>query len=113
MHPRFYPGKVLASPSSGPIVLAGELATHSNPAEAFASYERIVRPFVEANQALASSGGSMLLPRSQEELDHRNQALAAAASSADSGDHAAKNRQVHNSLKLPDYDHLLRRGSGV
>ena len=106
--PSFLSGQGTSLALVGAYVLAGELATHSDPAEAFASYERIVRPFVEANQALASSGGSMLLPRSQEELDLRNQALAAAASSADSGDHAAQNRQVHNSLKLPDYDHLLR-----
>jgi hypothetical protein len=57
--------------------LAGELATHANPAGAFASYEQIVAPFVEENQALASSGGSVLLPRSQEELDRRNASFTA------------------------------------
>ncbi|WP_158821380.1 FAD-dependent monooxygenase [Granulicella sp. S156] len=107
--PSFLSGQGTSLALVGAYVLAGELATHSNPAEAFAAYERIVRPFVEANQALASSGGSMLLPRSQEELDRRNQALAAAASSADNGDHAAKNRHVHNSLKLPNYDHVFKR----
>ena len=80
----------------------------SEQVKAFASYERIVRPFVEANQALASSGGSILLPRSQEELDRRNRALAAGEFSADSSEYAAKRKQLHNSLKLPDYDHLLR-----
>jgi 2-polyprenyl-6-methoxyphenol hydroxylase-like FAD-dependent oxidoreductase len=106
--PSFLSGQGTSLALVGAYVLAGELATHRDPAEAFASYERIVRPFVEANQALASSGGSMLLPRSQEELDHRNQALAAAASSADSGEYVDKRRDVHNSLKLPDYDHVLR-----
>jgi hypothetical protein len=71
-------------------ISASKLATHSNPADALASYERIVRLFVEANQALASSGGSTLPPRSQEELDRRNQALAAGEFSADSGGYAAK-----------------------
>ncbi len=106
--PSFLSGQGTSLALVGAYVLAGELATHSHPAEAFASYERICRPFVEANQALASSGGLLLLPRSQEELDRRNQALAAAASSADSGEYADKRKQVHNSLKLPNYDHLLK-----
>jgi 2-polyprenyl-6-methoxyphenol hydroxylase-like FAD-dependent oxidoreductase len=106
--PSFLSGQGTSLALVGAYVLAGELASHSNPVEAFASYERIVRPFVEANQALASSGGSILLPRSQEELDRRNQALGAAASSADSGEYANKRTQVHSSLKLPDYDHVLK-----
>jgi 2-polyprenyl-6-methoxyphenol hydroxylase-like FAD-dependent oxidoreductase len=108
--PSFLSGQGTSLALVGAYVLAGELANHSNQAEAFASYERIVRPFVEANQALASPGGSILLPRSQEELDRRNRALAAGEFSADSGEYAAKRRQVHNSLKFPDYDHLLRGG---
>jgi 2-polyprenyl-6-methoxyphenol hydroxylase-like FAD-dependent oxidoreductase len=108
--PSFLSGQGTSLALVGAYVLAGELATHSKPAEAFASYERIVRPFVEANQALASSGGSLLLPRSQEELDRRNRALAGAEFSTDSGEYAAKRRQVHNSLELPDYDHRPRRG---
>jgi 2-polyprenyl-6-methoxyphenol hydroxylase-like FAD-dependent oxidoreductase len=103
--PRFYPDKVPASRRLGAYVLAGKLATHADPAEAFASYERICRPFVEANQTLASSGASVL-PRSQEELERRNRALAAGQFSSDLGDRAAKQRQVHSSLKLPNYDHV-------
>ena len=106
--PSFLSGQGTSLALVGAYVLAGELAIHPDPTTAFASYEQIVRPFVEANQALASSGGSMLLPRSQEELDRRNQALAAAVSSADNGEYADKRRQIHNSLKLPDYRHLLR-----
>jgi 2-polyprenyl-6-methoxyphenol hydroxylase-like FAD-dependent oxidoreductase len=111
--PSFLSGQGTSLALVGAYVLAGEPATHSKPAEAFASYERIVRPFVEANQALASSGGSILLPRSQEELDRRNRALAGPEFSADSGEYAAKRRQVHNSLKLPDYDQRPRRSSGM
>jgi 2-polyprenyl-6-methoxyphenol hydroxylase-like FAD-dependent oxidoreductase len=106
--PSFLSGQGTSLALVGAYVLAGELANHANPADAFASYEQIVRPYVEANQALASSGGSILLPRSQEELDRRNQALTAGEFSADSGEFAAKRRQVHNSLNLPDYEHLLR-----
>jgi 2-polyprenyl-6-methoxyphenol hydroxylase-like FAD-dependent oxidoreductase len=108
--PSFLSGQGTSLALVGAYVLAGELATYPDPIEAFASYERIARPFIEANQALASSGGSILLPRSQEELERRNQALAAAEFSADGGDRAAKQRQVHNLLKLPNYDHALRRG---
>ncbi len=91
----------------GAYVLAGELASHEAPAEAFAAYERICRPFVEANQALASSGGSVMLPRSQEQLDRRNQALATGKFSSDDGDLAANRRHIHRSLKLPNYDPAL------
>jgi 2-polyprenyl-6-methoxyphenol hydroxylase-like FAD-dependent oxidoreductase len=107
--PSFLSGQGTSLALVGAYVLAGELATHADPAEAFTSYERIVRPFAEANQALASSGGSILLPRSQEELDRRNRALATGEfSAADSGEFAAKRWQAHNSVKLPDYDHVLQ-----
>jgi 2-polyprenyl-6-methoxyphenol hydroxylase-like FAD-dependent oxidoreductase len=106
--PSFLSGQGTSLALVGAFVLAGEIATHSNPAEAFASYERIVRPFVEANQALATSGGSLLLPRSQEELDRRNQALTAADLGSGSGERAAKRRQIHSLLKLPDYHHRLQ-----
>jgi 2-polyprenyl-6-methoxyphenol hydroxylase-like FAD-dependent oxidoreductase len=110
--PSFLSGQGTSLALVGAYVLAGELATHANPAEAFASYEHIVRPFAEANQALASSGASILLPRSSEELDQRNRALVAGEFSADNGAYAAKRRQIHNSLKLPDYDQLFRRMRG-
>jgi 2-polyprenyl-6-methoxyphenol hydroxylase-like FAD-dependent oxidoreductase len=92
----------------GAYVLAGELATHADPADAFASYERIARPFMAANQALASrKGGSLLMPRTQEELDARNATLAAMQDSGKTshGDHASR---VHNALTLPDYTQRLR-----
>jgi 2-polyprenyl-6-methoxyphenol hydroxylase-like FAD-dependent oxidoreductase len=107
--PSFLSGQGTSLALVGAYVLAGELATHPDPVEAFASYERITRPFMEANQALASSGGSLLLPSSQEELERRNRALAAGEFSADGGDRAAKQRQVHSLLELPNYDHALRR----
>jgi hypothetical protein len=87
-------------------ISASKLATHSNQADAFASYERITRPFVEANQALASSGGSILL------LDHRKSWTVATGlwllenSPQIAADTPPNRRQVHSSLKLPDYDRL-------
>ncbi|AXG79271.1 hypothetical protein DVK44_18200 [Streptomyces paludis] len=47
------------------------LAAHS---AAFAAYEGRIREFVRQNQALATSGGTALLPRIAEELALRNNA---------------------------------------
>jgi len=110
--PSFLSGQGTSLALVGAYVLAGELAAHPDPKAAFALYEQIVRPFVEANQELAIGGGGLLLPRTPEELDRRNKALAAGDFAADSGEYAAKRRQIHNSLKLPDYRHLLREVSG-
>jgi len=101
--PSFLSGQGTSLALVGAYILAGELASHDNPQDAFAAYERIVRPFVEANQALATIGESLLLPRTQEELDRRNQLLAGGLSSADDSEQAARRREVHNMLKLPDY----------
>ncbi|WP_213739627.1 FAD-dependent monooxygenase [Bradyrhizobium sp. dw_411] len=102
--PSFRSGQGTSIALVGAYVLAGELAAHDDPADAFAAYERIVRPFVEANQALAiREAGSLLLPRTQEQLETRNRMLAALQDG-----HAAKAlsghaREVHSSLRLPDY----------
>lgn len=62
----------------GAYVLAGELAAAGgDPAVAFAAYERALRPFVERNQQLASSGGATLIPRTRTGLWLRNRVLAA------------------------------------
>ena len=89
----------------GAYVLAGELASHEDPADAFAAYERLARSFVEANQDLPfREGGSSLILRTQEELDARNCMLTSLAN----GDVPAVKddyvREVHNSLRLPDYE---------
>ncbi|WP_222105722.1 FAD-dependent monooxygenase [Paraburkholderia sp. BCC1885] len=106
--PSFLSGQGSSLALVGAYVLAGELAAHADPVDAVASYERIARPFMEAKQALASKkGGSLLMPRTQEELDARNSTLAAMQQSGETsrGDHAG---QVHNSLTLPDYTRWLR-----
>ncbi|MFJ7276732.1 FAD-dependent monooxygenase [Kitasatospora sp. NPDC098663] len=85
----------------GAYLLAGELASHADHTAAFAAYERKARPFVERNQALATSGGTDLIPGTQDLLDARNAALRAApADLAGTGKRAA-----HNDVILPDYDH--------
>jgi 2-polyprenyl-6-methoxyphenol hydroxylase-like FAD-dependent oxidoreductase len=62
----------------GAYVLAGELAAaDGDPAVAFIAYERALRPFVERNQQLATSGGVTLIPRTRTALWLRNRVLAA------------------------------------
>jgi 2-polyprenyl-6-methoxyphenol hydroxylase-like FAD-dependent oxidoreductase len=106
--PSFLSGQGSSLALVGAYVLAGELAAHADPVDAFASYDRLARPFMEANQALASQkGGSLLMPRTQQELDARNAALAAMQDSGKAPPRAEQSRHVHNSLKLPDYTRWL------
>jgi 2-polyprenyl-6-methoxyphenol hydroxylase-like FAD-dependent oxidoreductase len=106
--PSFLSGQGTSLALVGAYVLAGELAAHADPVDAFASYERIARPFMEANQALAlRKGGSLLMPRTREELDARNAALAAMQASQKAPSRAEQSSQVHNALRLPDYTRRL------
>ncbi|MFT4119189.1 FAD-dependent monooxygenase [Bradyrhizobium sp.] len=104
--PSFRAGQGSSMAMVGAYVLAGELARHDNHTEAFAAYERTVRPYMEANQALATRDtASILFPRSQQELDARDKMLASLRSDQ-SG--ATKYRDAdaeaaHNALKLPVY----------
>jgi 2-polyprenyl-6-methoxyphenol hydroxylase-like FAD-dependent oxidoreductase len=101
--PSFLSGQGTSLALVGAYVLAGELAVHADPVDAFAAYERLTRPFMEANQALASQGGSLLMPRTQQELDARNAALAAMQASGKAPPRADQSRRLHNALTLPDY----------
>jgi 2-polyprenyl-6-methoxyphenol hydroxylase-like FAD-dependent oxidoreductase len=106
--PSFLSGRGTSLALVGGYVLAGELAAHADPVHAFASNERIARPFIEANQALAlRKGGSLLMPRTQKELDARNATPAAMQASGKARSYTDHSRQVHNSLRLPDYTRWL------
>ncbi len=110
--PSFRSGQGTSLALVGAYVLAGELASHDDPADAFAAYERTLRPFVEANQALAikADGEDLLLPRTAEELAARNRKLAAIEPGQSAGDLSGEARGAHNALRLPDYDRALARG---
>jgi len=109
--PSFLSGQGTSLALVGAYVLAGELAAHPDPVAAFESYERIVRPFMEANQALAlRTGGSLLMPRTQQDLDARNAALAAMQASGTASPRAEQSGEVHNSLRLPDYTRWPHEG---
>ncbi len=102
--PSFLSGQGTSIALVGAYVLAGELAVHDRPADAFASYERIARPFVEANQALAiKEGGSFFLPRTQQDVEARNRVLAALARDGVPETARSNAREVHSALRLPDY----------
>jgi 2-polyprenyl-6-methoxyphenol hydroxylase-like FAD-dependent oxidoreductase len=102
--PSFLSGQGTSLALVGAYVLAGELAAHDNPADAFAAYERTVRPFVEANQALAiKEDGSFFLPRTQQEVDARNRMLASLEAGRSGGDLSRNARAVHRALTLSAY----------
>jgi 2-polyprenyl-6-methoxyphenol hydroxylase-like FAD-dependent oxidoreductase len=106
--PSFLSGQGTSLALVGACVLAGELASQDDPSDAFAAYERTAKPLVEANQALAIEGnGYLLLPRTPQEVEARNQILASLAAGERDGmgnDHA---REVHSMLSLPDYTRWL------
>ncbi len=108
--PSFRSGQGTSIALVGAYVLAGELAAHDDPADAFTAYERIVRPFVEANQALAiKKDGNYFLPRTQEELDARDRMLAAFKPGGSGEDLSRSARAVHSALTLPEYSQYPER----
>jgi 2-polyprenyl-6-methoxyphenol hydroxylase-like FAD-dependent oxidoreductase len=88
----------------GAYVLAGEIATNADYSSAFAAYEKLVRPFVEMNQALVDEGKRTMIPNTQEEIDARNEMFRKMAAEA-RGKVLQKDsaRQIHSALTLPDY----------
>ncbi|WP_218061500.1 FAD-dependent monooxygenase [Ameyamaea chiangmaiensis] len=102
--PSFRSGQGTSLALVGAYVLAGELATHDNPEDAFAAYERLTRPFVEANQALATDGnGAFFLPRTQKDIEMRDRILAEIARNGTASMFDDTKRAVHSALRLPDY----------
>ncbi|MFJ7996507.1 FAD-dependent monooxygenase [Streptomyces sp. NPDC096310] len=89
----------------GAYVLAGELAARSDHTAAFAAYERRMRPFAERNQALATSGGTVVTPTTREQLEARDALLrdpeSLAKEMATAG--AQAGRAAHSDLLLPEY----------
>ena len=106
--PSFRSGQGSSLALVGAYVLAGELASQDDPSGAFAAYERMIRPFVEANQALAIEGnGFILLPRTPQEVEARNRVLAVLAAGKGGGVRSDHTQQVHSMLSLPDYTRWL------
>jgi len=87
----------------GAYVLAGELAKNTDHTTAFAAYERVSRGYIEANQALATGGGAVMIPDTLEALRLRDQALREAAAGVSDELHGAESSPMINSFHLPDY----------
>ncbi|GHJ34758.1 monooxygenase [Streptomyces sp. TS71-3] len=104
--PSFVSGQGSSIALVGAYVLAGELAGHSDHAEAFAAYERKARPFVERNQALATSGSTFVTPGTQETLDRRNEALRDPA-----GLKRTDRQAAYTGMTLPEYGDAEQRAT--
>ncbi|WP_342447385.1 Rossmann-fold NAD(P)-binding domain-containing protein [Streptomyces achromogenes] len=97
--PSFLTGQGTSLALVGAYVLAGELATHTDHAEAFDAYEKVLRPFVTLNQDLANEGDTALFPATEESLRKRNAALRALSALPAEPPHA-----TYSALTLPDYE---------
>ncbi len=105
--PSFLTGQGSSLAMVGAYVLAGELAGHENYRDAFAAYERIMRPFAEANQSLANNA-SFMMPRTADDLAARNELLDAMNTSTSPAMPGNESGAIHSSLQLPDYSRFLQ-----
>ncbi|TWD14043.1 2-polyprenyl-6-methoxyphenol hydroxylase-like FAD-dependent oxidoreductase [Streptomyces sp. T12] len=106
--PSFLTGQGTSLALSGAYVLAHALAAHRDPTAAFAAYERGMRPYVTANQALVDQGGATLFPTTERALEQRNARLRTLGTMP-----SAPSRPAHTALTLPDYDGPAAPSSGV
>ncbi|SER00308.1 FAD-dependent monooxygenase [Lentzea albida] len=88
--PSFLTGQGSSLALVGAYVLAGTM-------DDFAEYERLLRPFVEANQNLVDVGDAELFPGTAEALAARNAALRARETVP------AEARPEHSAMTLPDF----------
>ncbi|WP_422770398.1 FAD-dependent monooxygenase [Plantactinospora sp. WMMC1484] len=107
--PSFFSGQGTSTALVGAYVLAGELAGRADHTEAFAAYERITRPFVKVNQALADNGGRTLAPTTAAGLWLRNRAFRIAPLIARTGLLARSARRATTALALPSYPDPVTR----
>ncbi|MFF0462678.1 FAD-dependent monooxygenase [Streptomyces mexicanus] len=96
--PSFLTGQGTSLALVGACVLAGELAARTDHVEAFNAYERVMRPFVTLNQALAGDGDTELFPATEQALRQRNAALCTLSALPADRPHAE-----YSALTLPDY----------
>ncbi|WP_437100221.1 FAD-dependent monooxygenase [Streptomyces sp. enrichment culture] len=96
--PSFLTGQGTSLALVGACVLAGELAARADHTEAFDAYERVMRPFVTLNQALAGDGDTELFPATEQGLQRRNTALRTLSALPADRAHAE-----YSALTLPDY----------
>jgi 2-polyprenyl-6-methoxyphenol hydroxylase-like FAD-dependent oxidoreductase len=100
--PSFFTGQGGSLAMVGAYVLAVELFRAGNHAEAFASYEATMRPFVESNRAMIEPLIAFLHPRTQAEIDHRNEEINQPVTEA-----GEIGQEAHVSIELPDHRNLI------
>jgi 2-polyprenyl-6-methoxyphenol hydroxylase-like FAD-dependent oxidoreductase len=95
-------GQGSALAMTGAYILAGELAKAGGRHDiAFASYEKLLRPFVEKKQRAAERFASALAPKTRLGLWFRNQVIKAAAIPGFA--RLTFGRDIVDNLRLPDY----------
>ncbi|GID12223.1 FAD-dependent oxidoreductase [Actinocatenispora rupis] len=110
--PSFLSGQGSSIALVGAYLLAGELAATSDHRAAFAAYEQRMRPFAEANQALADGGGVAVAPATRRGVWLRHQTMRAAPLLARLGGLGGRVTRVKSALVLPGYaaDGAVRSG---
>jgi len=94
----------------GAYVLAGELASHPEHGDAFAGYERIMRPYVEQAQKLPPGAPRVANPKSKAGLAVFHAVLRLLSSRAFTGLGAKFFTPPADRIELPDYGRLTVRG---
>ena len=86
-------------------ILGNEIAAHANHADAFEAYRRIVREFAQINQDLVDDGWQTMMPPTEEAIEARNAAVAAAqgAPAAKQEVHGERARPAYSAIVLPEY----------
>lgn len=102
--PSFRSGQGTSLALVGAYVLAGELASHEDTSAGLEAYERALRPFVEANQALATDGrGAFFLPRTQADIDMRDRMLTEIARNGTGAFFDNRRPAAHSAISLVNY----------
>ena len=99
--PSLFSGKGSGLAILGAYILAGELAKHADHVQAFAEYERILRPYVITTQALIPGMVFQLAPKTDEDLAMRNAVIVNPALMA------GHEPPAQPTIELPDYSDLL------
>ncbi len=91
---------------TGAYVLAGELASHVDPRDAFRGYERIMRPYVDQAQRLPPGVPRIAHPKSRAGIALLGLAVRLASTPAGSKLGARFSTPPADKIDLPDYRHL-------
>ena len=97
----------------GAYVLAGELAAHVDHRDAFAGFDRIMRPYVDQAQKLPPGVPRIANPRTRAGLSLFRLGIRAAASGPAKFIGAQLFSPPADKIELPDYSHLEERANDL